>query len=292
MQESANHTELTEQVQRLEAESRQLLTALKWSTRVRNMLLIAIVAFAAGTGAMFYSLFEEIKNDRLAETQQLFIERQDEFVQPLTKAAYDVAESTGPVVFEAFRNQFAKDSSRYLAVMDQERDAMAQSLKGHLEQRVSELHVQFLQENEALLAEQFPELKDPQSREIFHRNLEATFAEIGRRYYVKYFDAEYERLVNSIDRFPAIRPENPDTSVAKQLAAETTKLFQMLAANVNGSPLNDNAYVMAGLLAENRKPERAPGDLPVEPGSVVDNPNPTSGKPEASTNLADSEEDK
>ena len=126
MQEPANHAD---QVKRLETESRQLLSALKWSTRVRNMLLICMVAFVAGAGALFYGLFQEIRNSRLAETQQLFIERQDEFLEPLTQAALDVAQTAGPEVFHAFREQFTNDASRYLQVMGQQRDAIAQSLR-------------------------------------------------------------------------------------------------------------------------------------------------------------------
>ena len=290
MQESANHTELTAQVQRLEDESRQLLKALKWSTRVRNMTLVALIAFAAGAGAMFYNLFQEIKNNRLAEVQQLFIERQDEFLGPLTQAAMDLAEETGPEVLASFRNQLSEDSSRYLEVIGQERTAIAHSLKTHLEQHVSQLHVQFLEENEALLAEQFPELKDPQSREIFHRNLEAAFQEIGQRYYVKYFDAEYEKLVENLERFPAIRPTNADTPVAKQLAAETAKLFQMLAANAGGTSLDNNPNVLAGLLSPNEKHDSTEHALALNHHSNEQAQGATAELPSPTTNLITTED--
>ena len=289
MQEPENHTE---PIDRLETESRQLLSALKWSTRVRHILMVATVAFILGTGTCFYALFEEIKNQRLTETQQLLLERKDEFLEPLTQAAWEVAEKTGPQVARAFQDQLANDSSRYLQVLEQERDSIGESLAAYLEQRLREEHVRFLEENESLLVQEFPELKDPQRRANFERNLEAAFEKIGRRYYVKYFEMEYEKLVENIDRFPAIRPEKPDAPVAKQLAAETAKLFQMLAADASGDSLKDNAYVVAGLLSEHRKSGPLADATSSEPGAPASNLSLLASPNLPATNLNDSDDPK
>lgn len=234
---------LTDKLNALELESRRILRALHWATKVRLILFCGLLLFVAVSAVLFYLLFQDIRNNRIAEVQRVIREQPEKFSEPLTRQIMLLAEEEGRHVAEVFRQQAQEDSSLYVEAFDKERDALIENLQTSLEEKLAISYATMLDEQEEMLIAEFPVLEDPEKLENIRNNMEKIYDKIGKRYFVEYLKDEMEELVVKIDSFPSVDPRLDNMPVVEQIATEFLELVRMMIVNADNYviPQNDAA---------------------------------------------------
>jgi hypothetical protein len=219
---------LNDKLSALENESMRILNALQWATKVRMILFFGLLLFALISAFLFYRLYIDIKDERIAKVQQIIAEKPAEFSEPLTRQVMSLAEEQGPFVMDVFRKQAQQDSELYLNALDTERETLINNLQKSVEVKLAASYTKLLDEQEALLVREFPELKDPRKMENVRRNLEMVYQKVGNRYYANYLKEELDELSNRLDTFPPTEPKQYGVPVAEQIAGESLELVRMM----------------------------------------------------------------
>ncbi len=219
---------LNNKLSALENESRRILNALQWATKVRLILFFGLLLFALISAFLFYRLYNNIKDERIAEVQRIIAEKPAEFSEPLTRQMMALAEEQGPFVVDAFRQQAQQDSKLYLNAMDAERETLINNLQKSVEVKLAASYSKLLDEQEALLVREFPELKDPEKMKNVRKNLEMVYQKVGNRYYANFLKEELDELANRLDTFPPTKPKLFDVPVSEQIAGEFMELVRMM----------------------------------------------------------------
>lgn len=224
---------LTDKLSALELESRRILRALHWATKVRLILFFGLLLFVLVSAALFYLLFQDIKTNRITEVQRVIREQPEKFSEPLTRQIMLLAEEEGPNVADVFRKQAQEDSSLYVEAFDRERNALIKNLQTSLEEKLAISYATMLDEQEEMLIAEFPVLEDPEKLENIRNNMEKIYDKIGKRYFVDYLKDEMEELVVKIDSFPAVEPRMENIPVGEQIATEFLELVRMMIVNAD-----------------------------------------------------------
>ena len=219
---------LTEKLSVLENESRRILNALHWATKVRLILTSVLLLFVLISVFMFYRLYVDVKTRRIAEVQRLISEQPAEFSEPLTRQLMALAEQEGPHVIKVFREQAQKDSQLYMKAFDAERETLIANLQRRMEEKLASSYSAILDEQEKLLAREFPVLKDPAKSHIVRDNMEEIYEKIGNRYYVNYLKEELDELADQLDSFPPAEPRQANVPIAEQVANEFLQLVSLM----------------------------------------------------------------
>ena len=219
---------LTEKLNVLENESRRILNALHWATKVRLILTSVLLLFVLISVGMFYWLYVDVKTRRIAEVQRLISEQPAEFSEPLTRQLMALAEQEGPHVVDVFREQAQKDSQLYMDAIDAERETLIANLQRRMEDKLASSYSTLLDEQEKLLANEFPVLKDPAKSEIVRDNMEEIYEKIGNRYYVNFLKEELDELADQLDSFPPAEPRQANVPIAELVATEFLQLVSLM----------------------------------------------------------------
>ncbi|MEM9942106.1 MAG: hypothetical protein AAF939_11015 [Planctomycetota bacterium] len=224
---------LTNSLNSLENESRKLLNAVQWSSKVRKILFVLVLLFAVIAVFIFYRLFVEIRDNRITKIQQIISEQPEEFVQPLTREVVAIAEKEGPYLADVFRKQAQDDTKLYIEAIEKEQNTLVDNLQKKFEKKVLESYAMMLDEQEATLKKEFPVLRDPEKMKYLRKNMEDVYEKIGKRYFVDNLKEEMESLVSKLEKFPASTPNSDTIPVAEQIATEFLELVQMMVVNSN-----------------------------------------------------------
>lgn len=157
---------LNKKLSELENESRRILSALRWATKVRMILFAGLLVFAVGAVFKFTGLYNEIKNQRIAEVQRIIQTEPEKFAEPLTKQLVQLMEEQGPYVMDVFREQAEKDSDAYMDAFDVEREQLVANLEEKLKVKLAASYEELLSEQEKLLVKQYPVLEDPEKLKL------------------------------------------------------------------------------------------------------------------------------
>ncbi len=244
-------TVLTDKLNALELESRRILRALHWATKVRFILFCGLLLFALTSALLFYRLCQDIKTNRIVEFQRLIREQPEKFSQPLMQQIMLLAEEEGPYLAKVFREQVQKDSTRYVAAFDRERTNLIANLQTRLEEKLTLAYASILDEQEEMLKAEFPVLEDREKMEKVRKNLTRIYDQIGKRYFVDNLNEEIDGLVQSIDSFPVAEPKMQNVPIGEQIAAEFLEMVRMMI-------VYSNDYVMP---EESVKQTRTSDDL-------------------------------
>jgi hypothetical protein len=263
---------LTDKLSELEIESRKILRALNWATKVRMILLCSLLLFVLVAAFLFYRLYSDIRYRRIPTVQQMINERPEEFSEPLTQQIMQLAEEQGPYVVDAFRQQAQEDSKLYMEAFDRERDQLITNLQGKLENKLTQTYMSILDEQEAMLKKEFPELQEAENMANVRKNMEKVYEKIGKRYYVDYLEDELETIAEKIDTFPPSAPRQTNLPLGEQIATEFLELVRMMLIH------SDN-YVIP-------EDEKSPPVSSVSPAKSSDQPN------DAASEDAKSDQDK
>jgi len=218
---------LTDKLNALENESRRILRALQWATKVRMILFCALLMFVLVSLVLFYRLYVDVRYNRIALVQQTIEQQPERFSEPLTRQIMLLAEEQGPHVVEVFRAQAVEDSDVIVQALNQERTVLINNLQENMEQKLAVFSSSLLDEQEKLLVEEFPVLKDPEKMENVRKNMEKVYQQFAERYYVDFMKEELEEMAVKLDAFPPTEPKMANISIAEQIALEFIELVRM-----------------------------------------------------------------
>lgn len=239
---------LTEKLNALENESRRILNALQWATKVRLILFCGLLLFVLISSAAFLWLYNDVKTARVAKVQQLISERPAEFSEPLTRQILQLAEEQGPYVIDVFRKQAQADSQLYMAAFDTERDAMVANLQSSIEEKLSSSYVKLLDDQEQLLVKEFPELEKPANREVVRGNMEKIYQKIGKRYYTNFLKEEIDEMAEQLETFPLAQPRQDNIPIPEQIATEFLELVRLMLIHSENYQVPETAEGSAAII--------------------------------------------
>ena len=252
---------LTDKLNALELESRRILRALHWATKVRIILFFGLLLFVCLSAFLFYRLYHDIKTNRIAEVRRVISEQPEKFSQPLTRQIMLLAEEEGPYVADVFRKQAQEDSRLYVDAFDKERTALIANLQSRLEEKLTRTYASMLDEQEDMLKAEFPVLDDPEKLESIRNNMEKIYDQIGKRYFVEYLKSEMEDLAVKIDTFPATEPKLENVPIGEQIATEFLELVRMMIVYADNYVIpDDNAFGDGNLNAVSPARDANPGN--------------------------------
>ncbi len=219
---------LNAKLEALELESRRILRALRWSSKVRLILIIALILFVIVFSFLFYRLYNEIRDTRIAEVQRIINEQPQEFSEPLTRQLIVLAQDQGPYVGTVFREQIEEDSQKYVDAFDIEREEFVANMQTMLEDKLDEANAAVMEEHETILRREFPELVDDKKMELIKENMQEIYTQVGKRYYVDFMGDRLKAIVGKLDTFPASTPRQPGAALSEQIATEMLELVRMM----------------------------------------------------------------
>lgn len=220
--------ELSQQLRVLEERAQGLLAALRWSSWVRNVLFLCLLAFVVVFGILYYQLYQDITKNKLIEFQNILAEKQQELLEPVSREVFTLVEEVGPEVLQVFQKQIEADGTKYMDAFQKEREVLMADLETHLNEVVSTAYDKMLDEHEKILQAEFPELNSESNRAKLHANMEQTYDQLVRRYYIDYFHNEIERMTMAIDKFPMSEPDETKGPLAQQVLYELMEMIQMM----------------------------------------------------------------
>jgi hypothetical protein len=232
--------ELSAQLSALEGESQRLLSALQWSSTVRNILLLCLVLFVVVFGWLYYTLSQDIRTRKLEEFKTILADQQHELLEPFSREAFKLAEDVGPEVLQVLQKQVEKDGQKYVNAFNAERDVLTKNLEVHVDESVSKIYERLLDDHEKILQEEFPELNTEGNRTKLRANMSQTYRQLVKRYYIDYFHKEIERMALAIDNFPTAEPDESKGPLAQQVLYELMEMIQMMMVGPSDD-LNLNA---------------------------------------------------
>lgn len=249
--------ELSAQLSSLENEAQRLLSALQYSSTVRNILLLCLVAFCVVFGWLYYRLYREVQDKKIPQLQSIIAEQQNEILEPLTKEAFTLVEDVGPEVVEVFQRRIESDGKKYVKAFEAERDVLSKNLEVHLEDAVNKTYEKLLDDHEKILQEEFPEFTSEGNRLKLHTNMAQTYRQLVRRYYIDYFHNEIEKMALAVDQFPVAEPDEAKGPLPQQVLYELMEMVQMMMVGPTDD-LNVAAAREAFSSPANEAPESEP----------------------------------
>ncbi len=237
---------VTDKMNALENESRRILRALNWATKVRLILFCGLFLFVLTSAFLFYRLYIDIRHNRLAEVQRTIESQPELFSEPLTRQVLRLAEDEGPHIAEVFRLQAEADSDVIVAAMNAERDVLIKNLQKDMQEKLTASFSKMLDEQEELLIKEFPVLEDPEKMENVRNNMEKVYQQFGQRYYVDFMKEELEEIAGKLDEFPASQPKMANISVAEQIALELFELIRMTLVYADNYVFPDDSNLKTG----------------------------------------------
>lgn len=260
---------LTKKLSELENESRRILNALRWATKVRMILFAGLLVFAVGAVVKYTGLYNEIKNQRIVEVQRIIQEEPEKFAEPLTKQLVQLMEEQGPYVMEVFREQAEKDSNAYMDAFDVERDQLIVNVEEKLKIKLAASYEELLSKQETLLVKQYPVLEDPEKLKQVRANVEKIYENIGDRYYFNFLQEQIEILADRLESFPIAESDQGNVPVGEQILAEMLELVRLMLIHSENyqMPVKEN---FSTATPEAKVPKAGkPKQLPSKPASTV-----------------------
>lgn len=252
------------QIHKLEQHVDGLRRALNRARMLRLLILVVLIVMVVAIVYSFLGLANRVRseafiNDVTTHAQKHVADHQDDY----RKEVQAFVDNSYPVVSKAFTAQAQNDLPKFTEAFNKERDAFVVSLRERMDEKLAIKYKELLKQHEDMIVAEFPELKDPATRERVLVNFQMVIEKLVKRNYGDQFDAESKKLIALWESFPAAEEPGPNDS----------KLEEKLLEHA----LQVAAGVMTTIQQENT------ASAPLAPAA---NPSPTEGAPAASTAAA------
>jgi hypothetical protein len=218
---------------RVEALERELTSFKRASSRgrvVRLVLLLAVIALIGGTIWAFYKLGRDITSEKnlnlLADRAKA---RLDQSADPARKQLQLLVDNCRPVLTEAFNQRAETDLPRYTEAFNAERDVLVANLQTRLKDKITSHYQQSEKKYQAILQEEFPELKDPDLVIKTYAALQQILEKFVEKFYSEQLQQEFDRFSANWERLPlAPIPAEGEPTLEQQLIAELLRLASLI----------------------------------------------------------------
>jgi len=233
---------LSKEIAALEDRADALISALKIGARVRQILLIVVVAVLALFIGWLYTTGKGIREDPTPianAAMQSLLDNQQEF----ERQGRLLMDNAWPVLRKALENQLEKDMPKFTAELNKQWELMQPSLRSKLNEFIAEQYDEAVKKHERVLIEKFPEIKDEETRALMIAHFREAIEPIISQYYGDRLVSELKQIGKTLEEFPRATVKGDTEKLADELY---TKLWELFIIKVS-------------VLSEPEKPQRRPG---------------------------------
>lgn len=222
---------LAKQAAELERQWTELDMALRRSATVRRFLFLVVVAVLGVYIYLYISLgrgFMEPENLNLVarEVQNRALPNLDTVLAEVRK----LVENTRPTVTAAFSTQFEKDMPAIKKKLEPEWKTLIENVETRLNVSVQKAYSEAVDKHQAILAEEFPTVKDPKDFRLMSDNLEGALEPLVKRFYGQRIRAQFDHLYVTWQNFPEIEGKRDRDKLADDLYHLLIALLQTKAS--------------------------------------------------------------
>ena len=203
--ESTRTTEneaLGKEIGAIEKEVATVKLVVRRASRRRLALMVVALSIVGISIWMFYNLAKSFASE---ENLNLFAEkaraRMNQSSGPALREVEKLKESAVPLLQEAFTAQVEKDSAKYSAAVDKERETLMKNLESELDKKIKAHFQKSSEKYQAILREEFPELKDPELLDAMYSSVVDTMDRFVDEYYSEKVKNEIEGLNDKWNAF-------------------------------------------------------------------------------------------
>jgi hypothetical protein len=206
---------------------------------VRLGLFLALLVFVVVLGVVVIgkvnALTSEENLKKLADAASRRLEKKkDHYMKQLEM----LVDKVQPPLTKAFMSQAQKDMPLYLKVLDKERKPLLDNLRAKFSDQLDKRYKTVQPRYEKVLAEEFPQSKDPKVRERMVANLDLAMQKLLKKYYVNDLEAEFQHLNDTWDHFPAASaPGKGELPTEEQFTAALWDLLRYRLTHSQGMVL-------------------------------------------------------
>ena len=230
--ESTGTTEreaLGKEIGAIEKEVATVKVVIRRASRRRLGLLVVALAIVGASIWMFYSLAMEFRSeenlDLLAEEARGRIDDSSDLALREVEKLRKTAE---PILREAFMAQVKKDTPKYSAAVDKEREILMKNLESELDEKIRAHFQKSSEKYQAILREEFPELKDPELLDAMYSSVVDIMDRLVDEYYSDKVQSEIEGLNEKWKKFEmAELPAEGEPQLTQQFLASLLNLAAM-----------------------------------------------------------------
>lgn len=207
--------DLITRIHAVESEVTAVRKALAASRNTRLLILLLLILFVVGMTWLFLGLAERVRSEKfqealLTQAQQHLEDNSQQYANEMQK----LVDSATPVLTKAVRDQFERDARKYSAAVAEQREIMVRQLRPEMGKLVENRYNTMLNGLEGVLADEFPEAKDPVIQERLQRSLRKAVSNMVKHYYLDELEEQVDQLVTVWDSFPAAEAPSPDEAPA------------------------------------------------------------------------------
>jgi multidrug efflux pump subunit AcrB len=168
----------------IEKEVATVKVVIRRASYTRLVILVFALAFVGTSVWMFYSLARDFASrENLALLADQAKIRMEMSYNPALKEFERLKKTAVPVLKEAFTAQVEKDTPKYSAAVDRERETLMKNLESELEKKITAHFEKASEKYRAILREEFPELKDPALLDAMYSSVVDTMYRLVEEYY-------------------------------------------------------------------------------------------------------------
>jgi len=134
------------------------------SRTIRLLVILLLLLVVGGVGLRVYSFYGNIQNNA-PKYQSAFAVEMGKFATKAVRHLQDVAQSSVPHFTDALHKDWQKNGDEVLKTVDKHGQLLVENASKNLKVSMSKELADLVKHYDAQLAEAFPELKDPKSRD-------------------------------------------------------------------------------------------------------------------------------
>lgn len=229
---AAENDALEKKIAAIEQEVATVKVVIRRAGRTRLAILLAVLLIIGGAIWSFYNLAKDFTSkenmDLLANTARV---RAESTSQEAVKQAKALAQTSLPVLRDAFTAQVNKDKAAYQAALDREGQALSKNLQTALEKKLRAHLDESSNKYQEILRDEFPDLQDPKLMEQMYANVANMMDRLVEEYYSAEIRGQIEGMNDKWLKFDlAELPKEGEPSLEMQFVAS---LFYLAAMKID-----------------------------------------------------------
>jgi hypothetical protein len=214
----------------LELKLAEVEASMAFAGRMRQMLLLGVVALVAVIGVLFGQLVTRVQSDdylkeiqdhaeaHLKKNEKIYLDEMQRLVSAVQ-----------PKLTEAFMAQAKKDTPEYTKAIDRQRQLLATNLEIKFTDLLNQHYENSLAKSEEILVREFPKAQDDDVRRKLMANMNLATQKVAKEFQVDYFKEELNKLYEVWETFPsADAPDEGDLPLADQLYFQLLELAKLM----------------------------------------------------------------
>ncbi len=223
---------LEKKIAALEKEMVTLKVVIRRAGRTRLALLLAVLLIIGGAIWSFYRLAKDFasKENMKALADKASVRAEDTKTE-LLKHAMVLKDTSLPVLQKAFEDQVNKDRDKYTDLLNKEGQTLSQNVQAELEKKLRAHFEEQSSRYQAILQEEFPDLKDPELSDKMYSAVTDVLDRLVNEYYSAQIQDQIQQMNDQWREFEmAEMPKQDEPNLEMQFVAS---LFYLAAMKID-----------------------------------------------------------